>query len=477
MKYSLPVKKTQSTYAKYIDISFAQLKLVREYLGGKGDYDVLGKRTRIQGSCCLPEEKFTSFDRIMLHVNMTGADDSHSVETLDMDLKKLGANVFPRMVSVSSYLKKCTRDETELSVQWLDNIRFTCNPVVVEYLEVLQRNIGHLILSPLCESSFPDGQCNNKTDPNPRAQEFKQDVCVAKFVEVDGKLQSIETPIIKKITPTQHWKHSCPDDKTVYNGATIDAAKKVTIKYYRIPRAELKYYTVTTGLPSFSSINVMQMLTNASSDGARMTGCQYKQGLTAPSGDFFQPATIDSKALEAAKLCPYFGLHEYCNMDQYASYLQKNLFDNEACQVADMKRIKSEKEIIYNTLACAYKIATLTCDCMEAVLNCYEREFKFTEPLSHTVGKAASILCGFILCLKPSVFSLFAGQDAIEKANIMRNLMSQVGLSVPSMASIPPATFAFLSFGLGMVAFVATKYIAKKSRKPVEIEEGYRKLI
>ena len=187
-------------------------------------------------------------------------------------------------------------------------------------------------------------------------------------------------------------------------------------------------------------------------------------------------AAFSIDAVNAARVCPFGGLFEYCNMRQYASFLQRQLFNTDQCQVVDMRNVEADQQEYYGTLSCLYKVTTLKCDCMEAVLNCYENKWQDAEPLSHTIGKAASILCGFLLCQRPRVYSLFGGQTAIEKSVIMRELLSKAGAAVSGTQGMPPATFAFLTFGVGMLAFLATKSFAKTS-KAVSSEDGYRSLI
>lgn len=454
------IQDLKSNLAKLNDIGFAQLVIARKYLGGQSDYDVIGNCTRIDDSCCLPESYFVGWDRLMIPVSVAAIDTDHKVETvLTPGAKAVSADNVPRMVSVDSYLKKCTVGADDLDIEWLDHIRFNCDPDTVRYLELIQHNVGHLVLAPKCTNLAPDNACNKEKHDNPRATEFREDMCVARFCALNGKTQAIDIPLVKPTIPAEKWEDSCPSDTTVRVTGTGDD-ETIKIQYERIPRAHLLYFTVTKGFPS-ASIASADVLAAAANGTLDEVSCVYDQGLAvADSDDFFNAVTFNASLIEAAKVCPYQGLYEYCNMDQYASYLQRQLFDNDDCQVLDMRDSGSDLPQFYGTLACLYKITALKCDCMQAVLNCYEHEYHFSEALAQTIGKAASILCGFLLCQRPSVYALFGGQGSIEKARIMRELMSQVGLSVPSMASMPPATFAFLSFGLGMVAFVTTKYIA-----------------
>ncbi|OQR90498.1 hypothetical protein ACHHYP_05465, partial [Achlya hypogyna] len=209
--------------------------------------------------------------------------------------------------------------------------------------------------------------------------------------------------------------------------------------------------------------------------------CEYNAGLVDSNFDFnkFFTATLTtaeaSEWTEAARLCPTDGLFEYCNVDQYASFLEYQLFDHANCDIADLRLQHTDYPSSYQTIACLYKIFSLKCDCMEAVLACYSTTAHFGSALSKVIGQAASILCGFILCQRPNIYSLFGDEYAIDKASIMRQLLASTGIL--SAGDVSPAAVVFVSFGLGMVALVATKKVAALQRKTVDAEDGYHTLL
>lgn len=464
----------KNSLAEYYDIGSAQLVLTRKYVSGEGDYDVLGKTTRIQDSCCLPNDYFTTWDRILIPTFLRANGGNGSITTITDEDEE---TIQKRWVSVSTYLSVCATDDAYSG--WLEHTEIVCEPSTVEYLQIIQRNVGHLILAPKCDQLAPNGACSVDATPNPRARTFSDDVCVAHECTINGKKVTIDEPLVKPIIAANHWHESCPDDDVSY---TIEGEEtEYVIHYGRIANHDLKYYTVSSGLPSASVAPSDFAKVVVSGDAGALGHCEFNEGLVTEdqieSSDWKSLKLFDENAIEAARSCPYGGLFEYCNMRQYASYLQRQLFDNDNCQVIDMENEHEDQEQYYGTLACLFKIFTLKCDCMEAVLNCYEHNFQYTEPLAHTIGKAASILCGFLLCQRPSVYSLFGGQGAIEKSQIMRDLLEQAGVSTSNANGIPPATFAFLTFGLGMVGFFVTKRFVKKSSKAVDVENGYRSLI
>jgi hypothetical protein len=61
----------KNSLAVAYDIGSARLVLSRKQLAGTGEYDVLGNRTRIGDSCCLPPDYFVKMEQIM--VNIAGA--------------------------------------------------------------------------------------------------------------------------------------------------------------------------------------------------------------------------------------------------------------------------------------------------------------------------------------------------------------------------------------------------------------------
>jgi len=452
------VRDFKNLVAALFDMSAFKLTAVRKYLSDSEHFDVIGNRTRIYDSCCLPKDRFVAWDRLFIPVQMSIVGDDETEKSLT------------RMISVADYLRVCASSEP-VTDGWLKNYKVYCDNSWVVYLEALQRNIGTLVLAPSCDRDFLDGNCCSSADKNPRAARFPKDVCVAYECIENGKPGKVNIPLIRELTGSD-----CEDDN-ISNGRS----KKVIIKYRRVPRDVLKYYTVTTGLPStvtagdyYSAIHDM--------DKTKLSHCQYNQGLAvvSPGGGFFSEVPAPSAAVVDATLkCPNAGRFEYCNVQQYAGHLEKQLFDVSKCNINDFAHSDYKDAAgAQFTLACQYRVLSLKCDCMEAVLNCYNSEYQFTTSLGKILGKAASIMCGFILCQKPKVFSLFGEMESIDKAQIMRQILLQAGAMVPDNSSVPPATIAFLTFGLGMVAFVVVKAVVKNfRRKTIDNEDGYRNLI
>jgi hypothetical protein len=458
------IKDYKKTLGKAFEIGSARLIQAREYLSGEGEYDVLGQATRIGESCCLPTDYFIEWKKILIAVEIFTKDSDDKIYVKESKMTVSENSQIPRMISVVTYLDLCTDPGTEVDADiWTDILEVNCNFKWVKYLQLLQHNIGHLIMAPKTNLLAPKGSCDTlirQTSDNPRAEAFLHDVCIAIKCNKNGVESTLDVPIIKPTIDTRYTHEGCPSD------LVKNTAKDVLLEivYDRAYKNHVDYYTVTDGLPS-----------EIQSD----SKCQLKRGLAAKpeNEDFF---TTDSEPsqhnMEAAKNCPYGGLLEFCNMKQYATFLQRQLFDVDTCQIVDMRDLSSDNTARLSTLACLYKTVSMKCDCMEAVLSCYEHQFNFKDAMAGTIGKAASILCGFILCLRPKVYTLFGGQHAIEQSNIMRGLLNQVGLSVPSVSQMPPASFAFLAFGIGMVAFVATKVVSKKTRT-VNHNEGYTQFI
>jgi len=467
-------------------IRFGSAKLIqaRKYLSGEGDYDVIGEGTKIGDTCCLPEEYFSPWENILIPVTLNTFSEDDQVWYLGEGETEPTMHIdIPRMISVKSYLDICTDDIVEEhNGKWSGSLKVVCDSKWVEYLELIQHNVGHLVLDPKKALKAPT--CDNDAKENPVGTKFEHDACIAVSYEINGKTGKIETPFLKEIISTAYEELSCPYDTI----KTHDETVTFKIFYKRMDKSDIPYYTLDAGLPSSPAFEGIYQINTEShaelvqavkdGDYTKLT-CKYETAIAEESGKFFIKPEYDDTfmniAINAAKVCPYGGLFEYCNMQQYSSYLQKNIFDNDGCPTFDMRQKSIDTPGSLHTLSCLYKTVSLKCDCMEAVLNCYEHQFSFKDAMASTIGKSASVLCGFILCLKPKIYSLFGGSEAITKANIMRGLLTQVGLSVPSASSMPPATFAFLTFGIGMVAFVATKIISK--RKETALYDGYSQLI
>jgi len=455
------------------EIGSQKLVEVRKYLSGESTFDIIGTGTRIDDSCCLPKEQFVRPQDIVIPVEITPSD-IDAGNTFSLNNGEMLSASITRMISVQTYLNICSDNG-----DW-ESLEIVCDPRWIQYYQLLQHNVGHLILTPESIKTAPPKSCNEYGENNPRADKIQHAVCIAQYSERNNFQYPITRPLIKPIILSRYEESSCPNDIiTRGDGEIID-----TIVYKRVESGHSPYYVVLDGLPSEAAFDGVVAENEsdlvdviATGDYSKLT-CDYTQGLVSPSMDFYTlNAPPSDIALESIKVCPYGGLFEYCNMQQYATYLSKQLFDSNGCEVVDMTERHQDSAASLYTLSCLYKTISLKCDCMEAVLNCYEHQFQFTSALSSTIGKSASVLCGFVLCLKPSVYSLFGGQGAIEKADIMRGLLTQVGISVPSVSSMPPATFAFLAFGVGMIAFVVTKMVSRKANEAISIDNGYAQLI
>jgi len=427
---------------KLYESAAAKLTGVRKYLSDSEYYDILGNRTRIGESCCLPKDHFVSWDRLLLPVHL------HYSSAPNGEHQGL--------ISVETYLRVCTTDVKEGVLHYL---QIHCKPEWVTYLEVLQRNIGHLVLAPKCKRAFPDGNCCETSVSNPRAESFPNDVCVATEIVKDRKAEKVHTAVIRQMNAASQ----CENDEIV------EGTTKITIRFRRVSPHKIGYYTVTQGFPS-------------SVEG---TTCAYHQGLAVRDNSFYKRADLPPHVKHATLNCPATQTFEYCNPKQFVGYLENQLFDASQCDINEWATYDETKasSLYYPvantlTLACQYRAISLKCDCMETVLNCYTREYQFTTSIGKVLGKASSIMIGFILCQQPKIFSMFGDFTAIDKAQIMRTVLMQAGAMVADNSSVPPASFAFLSFGLGMVAFVVVKAAVKNYRRRyVNTEDGYRNLI
>lgn len=441
---------------KLFDIGSAHLNEAHRYLAGKGDYDVLESNTRIEDSCCLPDEYFVAWDELLFGAEIK----FHADEDSEYKL---------RMITVKSYFDYCLQDPAT-SKHYLDRFSINCDKNWAKYFRSMQQNIGHLVLAPKCKNLAPEGACTKDRDSNPQAEEFGEDMCVAYECTQKGIKRRLDHAILKYPVKAFNYEASCVDDK--------DANSEVVVKYRRVPRHALTYYPLLSGLPSaFTNSPSTDPETGITAD-----KCTYDLGLFAEGGEdgrLEQAVAPTFSNIHALYSCPSSGRFEYCNVKQWVNWLQEQLFDFGGCPIVDMADTDApaDSPYAYYTLACLFRVVSLKCDCMEAVLNCYESEYEFSSELGKTLGKAASVLCGFILCQKPKVYSLLGGEQAISRANIMRHVLMQASVLSPEVTAFPPATFAFLSFGLGMVCvFVLTK-AGKKAKRAVGVDDGYRNLI
>ncbi|KAG9405974.1 hypothetical protein AC1031_003896 [Aphanomyces cochlioides] len=484
----------QTLLGQVLEIGSSQLTSVRKHLSGQdSSFDPIAERVHIGESCCLPTDYFVEWSRILIpvevdrlkkHEDPISEPSSYSYGSkgyksddgyggYDDDESALLEEVVPGdfsptyMISAQEYLAYCTDKqnnpvEVKPKETWVGNV--VCDDgTFTQYLHFLQANIGHLILAPDCDYKAPDHACCESKASNPRAATFSVDVCVATEAEKNGKTETLSVPLVKPVDPTVSYKKACPPD---------DLDNNYVIYYERVAQRDLKFFTVTTGLPSGPSDSGLSFLED--NLGPVQGDCTYDHGLAAIDGKgFFESKAVTANDVEALKKCPEDGLFEYCNLEQYAGWLQRQLFDHSGCDIADLSAASSDIAPSYQTISCLYKIFTLKCDCMEAVLNCYTHASKFDSALSKTIGQAASILCGFILCQQPKVYALFGEEYAIDHAILIKEFLQSSGLMTPS--DIAPALTMLVSFGLGMVALVAVKKVT--AQKEVKIENGYQNLI
>ncbi|RHY19479.1 hypothetical protein DYB37_002935 [Aphanomyces astaci] len=521
----------QALLGEVLSIGASQLKTVRKHLSGQdATFDAIAERIHIGESCCLPTDHFAEWSRILVPVTVAGidtyippvttpkpddtyggygeydngygGDDSYSSDNYDSQggdyedgaddydesyPKQYGSNYqllsaeervlieqvssdpvddgtrADYLISAPEYLAACTGSPRPVSGnKLLDTI--TCDDAVTQYLHFLQSNVGHLILAADCDETAPDGACCNSAHSNPRASAFHNDVCVAYETTKGGKVSTVSVPFVKPVERSATTgRLVCPSDKLP---KAVESDPDFIINYQRVSYRDLKYFTVTSGLPSKVTVT------------DHLTTCEYDRGLvgsTIRKDGYFKvtDTPLGPGDIEAAKKCPSDGLFEYCSLDQYAGFLQTQLFDHSRCDIADLRLQNTDYASSYQTVACLYKIFTLKCDCMEAVLNCYTHASKFDNALSKTIGQAASILCGFILCQQPSVYSLFGEEFAIDHAILIKEFLQSAGLLTASQ--VTPALTMLVSFGLGMIALVAAKKVTSPS--PVKIENGYQNLI
>jgi hypothetical protein len=457
----------KDTMTKLYNIGFDKLVKSREYLSGNGDFQAISKDPiRLEDSCCVSDDYFAPFEKIMVDVNAAtyqnvpkGVEEQFNARgdnsddyaigdfltSLDSSSDAVGEG---RIVSMDALVSHCAllpedRDAfmtNVLAAEFCDHY-----DVFMRYLNLLKVHVGHLILKtkpPSCHK--PDEE--NANQYNPEASPVTDKLCVAKsyhFVDSDGfptsTSQAIDCP----------WAKRKPVDGVCYSDFIPQDSGYMFVEYDMDLNHD--FHVITGGLPS-----------GVDTDNA----CVYDLNFSAEYNTLYESdhkysgqQVVSQDNVNALAACMNNDF-EYCNVAQYAEFLHSQLYV-EDCDGND-------------ALACLYKVETLKCDCMDAVLACYSSGGHFTTELTETIGSAASILCGFLLCQEEGVYSLFGGDVAFERANVMRELLANIGLANAS-SSLPAATFAFLAFGLGMVAFFTTKFIT--SSKKLSVSDGYRNLI
>jgi len=316
----------------------------------------------------------------------------------------------------------------------------------------LKKDLLHLFIEPEMGKKIKDGSCYKEGIPNPRAEKIRYDHCIATSYTTDEGEAPASFPFIKKAK--KNGKNKCPDDL----GSDLWGVSSIikSIKYEFVPKEKSMFYTATSGIPKYN----------------KKGECKNNLGFARVGKNFYKSMDFDQLQNRAINKCP--DDYEFMSMQNFESYLYEQL-DDSKCQVAEQK---ITTEILgMESLSCMYKIFTQKSNCMDAVVNCYEHEHKWKSEFSTTIGKAAAISCGISLCEKPSVYTLFAGNDAMVHAKVITNLLSQAGMSVPELSNLHPASLAFLAFGVGMIAFVVTKTVIKKRSGTIDMDNGYENLI
>ena len=435
-------------------IAAERLETARSYVAGDDEeYDVIGNRTRIEGSCCLPSKKFASWDQILMAVHVNGND-------------------FDHMVQVDTYLRKCASAGDYDEERWDVLYPFECDPNWAAYLLQIRQNIGGLILKPFEETGVRDSLCNPRRDKNPQAEPFNHDVCIAAEIVVDGSHARVKTPLIKPVLQNTSYYESCPPDvrNIISPYEELPEPQMEVIYYDRVPAGKLKYYTVVTGFPSAVALP----------SGLELQFCQYTQGLASytPDGSAFQAVPApDSAASTAVQQCPEEGRFEYCSMEQYVNYLETQLFSTATCSAEDLQNaaVFSDSE---STLVCMHSMLSMKLACMEAVSQCYAANSNFTDPIGQSFGQTSSILCGYILCQKPTIYSLFGGENGVQHALIMRQLLENVGLSTTvDFHAAPPALIGLALFVVGAACTILFQLVHQGRHLHVQTSDGSIPLI
>jgi len=483
----------KASYGKIYDVGVNHLRLTKEYIAGKSDFDLIGNRTRVDYSCVLPNEYFVPWDKITVQTNAFYLKRGSSINSPQSNDYNRG---IPVHVRADCYLNYCSQltdgDKDAADLNYVDDanglggLKLQCDDNLYQYLASLQRNLGHQVLHPDHCDKVPNGACNDRVDchvnlkPNPRGQCFDKSVCVVEKTRItgaDGK--SIDSDdrfsyLTELVVTEPDADGKCKDVTLNFAG---DFFSHLTLKMKKIHGSDLGLYKVS-GLPK--AVNNQCTLTGT-------------LGLPEDANPFtYTPADVgcaeyvhwtnfrDDKGNKYQH-----GNVEYINAKNYANHLTKQLFDYTQCPYYD-EQLNQDKTItdVYDhedtygngySIACLYRTVTWKCDCMKAVINCYENESRFTSVLGKTLGRAASILCGLVLCQKPVVYRMFADADGLRHTLIMKEILLQSGADAVA-DNMSMASMAFLGFGLGMVAFVVTKQ-AVDARKKSTLEDGYRNLI
>ncbi|KAF0690000.1 Aste57867_18590 [Aphanomyces stellatus] len=488
----------KESYAKLLDVTEHQLRLTKGYIANTNDLDFLGNRTRIGYACVLPDEYFVEWSKLTVQV------------ALKLPNNDPGP---PAYVRAELYLSYCTAGGNDLldNVNGLGGLQFACDAGTTNYLQALQQSVGHNILHPDLVEAVPPGQCTKGTPqitlkPNPVAArytgipgDYEGHVCVlqktrngvALIVQAGG----VENPedadayvtdlIVMDVNPATGACDSYElDDATNGNNP-------LTLTFTRVSTARLELFTVT-GLPH-----------SLGSDACDLTDTLP----VAPSGstadqDWYCVNSLTNIPFYDANLPDpfYNGPLEYATASQYLNYLTYQVSSTALCNGVDFFGFVGDNIDTFSltnqlqtdltrptgefplnvpssdgtySIICLYRIFSLKCDCMKAVLNCYTLEAHYASALGQTLGRAASVLCGLVLCQKEPVYKLFMDAAGESHTAILAQVLLEASGQIES--GLSSAVLMLLSVGAGMVAFVAAKHLAPRAKSTME--DGYANLI
>ncbi|KDO26537.1 hypothetical protein SPRG_07939 [Saprolegnia parasitica CBS 223.65] len=506
----------KSTYGLIYDVYANHLEQTKKYLAGASDFDMIGNRTRVDYSCCLPNEYFVPWEQVTVEVFAfyEPADKSFSATT------KLNGNGIPVNVRADKYLDYCAQDKgtnpklTAFEANYLDGadgtggLKLYCDAGLFYYLSTLKGNLGQQIIHPDYAKQVPNGACTKRTNcdvtlkPNPVGVCYDGSVCVVEktrivdeagaSVDSDDEYDYLTDIVVTK--PSE--KGTCDKVKLLWNNKKN---RYLELTMLKVSGASLNLFKVS-GLPRFEPATRQCAFSGELGTRDIKTVNKLAVNWVWDPIDWFCSEWyqwIDFKAGDGKRY--HHGNVEYCNARQYANHLTRELFDYTQCpfynfqldqdkSIADLYQNEDSDGTKLTTLygffdfnpgysiACLYRIVSLKCDCMRAVVNCYENENAYTSVLGKTLGRASSILCGFILCQQPSIYRMFADADGLRHTVIMQEILLQTNLlDATSTSSI--AAMVLVSFGLGMVAFVAVKHALASTHAKSTMEDGYRNLI
>ncbi|OQR86338.1 hypothetical protein ACHHYP_10652 [Achlya hypogyna] len=505
----------KSTYALIYDVYAKQLELTKKYLAGGEEFDLIGNRTHIDYSCCLPNEYFVPWDQVSVEVfAYFEPRDRSFVAATQTNNNGISVNV-----RAEKYLSYCaqTKDGADppnsFDFNYLNDatgtggLRLYCDEGLYHYLSILKRNIGHEIVHPDYAKQIPNGACTKRTNcnvslkPNPTGKCFDGTYCVVEKTHiVNATGYEIDSDdrysyLTDLIVTAPNAAGRCDPIKLLW-----DASESywLELNFLKVSGGDLDLFKVS-GLPRFQPTGLDAGCLLTGTLGTKDSFSFDNAGVPLPWN------AIDWYCAEYYQWIDYFDANgkkyenggvEYCSAQHYANHLTKELFDYTECPLFDVKvgqALDSNFDVqpgnhedslatLYGaidftpgySIACLYRIVSLKCDCMRAVVNCYENENQYTSALGQTLGRASSILCGFILCQQPTIYRLFADADGLRHTVIMKEILLQTNL-LDATSNASAAAIAFVAFGLGMIAFVATKQVSGYSKSTME--DGYRNLI